>query len=294
MKRTTRIAAGTTAAAAIAVAGIVGVVTGASADTVTSAALASTTDATGTTDGTTVRPDRPDPATVPYFGVHLRPSADGVVVRRLVSGGPAETAGIKAGDVITSINGVALTERDSLRDALDGVVPGDTVTVVVDRDGASKTISVTTGSQADRPTAAEIPYLGARPERPMDGTGVPRSFTVGVVDAGSPAEAAGLKVGDVITSVNGTAVSDPRDAMNAVHDLAPGDTLSLGVTRDGTTMTLTVTLGSQADAPHHPRGGHGGFRGGMGGGMGDGPRGGMGGGNQAGPPPAADATGLGA
>jgi S1-C subfamily serine protease len=167
------------------------------------------------------------------------------------------------------VNGVAVTERSLIRDAFDGVSPGDEVTVVVDRDGTSKSITVTTASQADRPAADEIPYLGARPERPMDGTGTPpTSFTVGVVDAGSPAETAGLKVGDVITSVNGTAVSDPRDAMNAVHDLAPGDTVSLGVTRDGTTLTLTATLGSQADNPNEPRGPRGGGMGDrMGGGM---------------------------
>lgn len=260
MKRTTRIAALTTAASAIAIAGVVGVVTGASADTAVNPAVATTADAS---DAATC-PNRPDADTIPYVGVHLRRTADGLVVRSLVSGGPAETAGIKVGDVIVSVNGVEITERGSIRDAFDGVSPGDKVTVVVDRDGASQSIVVTTGSQADRPTADEIPYFGARPERPMDGSGPPALFTVGVVDAGSPAEAAGLKVGDIITSVNGTAVSAPRDAMDAVHDLAPGDTVSLGVTRDGTTLTLTVTLGSQADNPDHPRGPH---PGGMGRGM---------------------------
>lgn len=301
MKRTTRIAAGATAASAIAIAGVVGVVTGASADTTVSPSVTTTTDSS---NGTATRPARPDPATVPYVGVHLRLTTDGLVVRSLVPGGPAETAGIKAGDIIVSVNGVAVTERALIRNAFERVSPGDKVTVVVDRDGTSTSITITTGSQADRPAAADIPYLGAHPERPMDGTGTPpTSFTVGVVDAGSPAEAAGLKVGDVITSVNGTAIAEPRDAMDVIRDLAPGDTVSLGVTRDGATLTLTVTLGSQADAPDRPRGPRGGFAGGMGGGMGDQVRdrmgdrmgGGMGGGMGGlhdGQPLATDSTGT--
>jgi serine protease Do len=66
---------------------------------------------------------------------------------------------------------------------------------------------------------------------------------VSSVDAGSPAEKAGLKQGDVITQYNGKEVADNNQLRNAVASTLPGTTVPLTVLRNGRTETLNATVG---------------------------------------------------
>ena len=79
-----------------------------------------------------------------------------------------------------------------------------------------------------------------------DGEGV----LVREVQSGSPAEKAGVKAGDVITSLNGErvhSIGDLREKLSAKHD-DKGQTVKLGVLRNHSEVTLTVEL--PAPAPH--------------------------------------------
>src|ERR1700722_4267021 len=60
----------------------------------------------------------------------------------------------------------------------------------------------------------------------------------------SPAAAAGVKSGDVITTVDGETVADPHDLARRIAALGPKKTAKLSITRNGSPMTLDVTLGS--------------------------------------------------
>lgn len=62
---------------------------------------------------------------------------------------------------------------------------------------------------------------------------------------GSGADAAGLQAGDVITSLDGKAVSQASDVGNIVTSRKPGDKLELKYERNGESRTVTVTLGSK-------------------------------------------------
>ena len=62
--------------------------------------------------------------------------------------------------------------------------------------------------------------------------------------AGSPADKAGLKDGDVIVAVDGDAVDAEHDLSTRILPHVPGDTVSLSVVRDGRTMDISVTLGT--------------------------------------------------
>jgi S1-C subfamily serine protease len=59
---------------------------------------------------------------------------------------------------------------------------------------------------------------------------------------GSPAANAGLKPGDVITAINGTAVSSTNAFINAIDGYSPGQTITLTVQRGGRTLNIKVTL----------------------------------------------------
>ena len=63
----------------------------------------------------------------------------------------------------------------------------------------------------------------------------------------SPAAAAGLKDGDVITAVNGEAVADSHDLARKIAALGPKKDAELTIVRNGSTETVKVTLGSLSD-----------------------------------------------
>jgi 2-alkenal reductase len=65
------------------------------------------------------------------------------------------------------------------------------------------------------------------------------------VEAGSPADKAGIKQGDVVTSIGGTTVDEEHPLATALLSHKIGDTVQLTVTRDGQTETLTATLGQR-------------------------------------------------
>ena len=60
----------------------------------------------------------------------------------------------------------------------------------------------------------------------------------------SPAAAAGVKSGDVITAVDGETVADPHDLARRIAALGPKKTVKLSIIRNGSPMTLDVTLGT--------------------------------------------------
>jgi putative serine protease PepD len=89
---------------------------------------------------------------------------------------------------------------------------------------------------------------GERIERPFLGVTSapsPAGAEIQGVTPGSPAQAAGLQAGDVITGVDGTPVQDPDDVSQAVSGLEPGDEVEIEVSRGGVTRTFDVELGTR-------------------------------------------------
>ena len=78
--------------------------------------------------------------------------------------------------------------------------------------------------------------------------GIPAGAAVQAVSDDSPAAKAGLQAGDVITSVNGTEITGSSDLVNLVSEAAIGDTLTMTVYRQGSTIELTVTVGEQVQS----------------------------------------------
>jgi serine protease Do len=77
----------------------------------------------------------------------------------------------------------------------------------------------------------------------------------------SPALAAGVKAGDIITSVNGEAVADPKELARKIAALGPKKHVDLGIIRDGSSQSIGLTLGTmpgekeaKAEAPSQPEG----------------------------------------
>jgi Do/DeqQ family serine protease len=74
----------------------------------------------------------------------------GVVVYEVGPGSPADRAGLKSGDVITSFNGVAVTDSNTFRNQVASTAPGTGVTLTVLRDGREQQLRATLGEFAPR------------------------------------------------------------------------------------------------------------------------------------------------
>jgi putative serine protease PepD len=75
-------------------------------------------------------------------------------------------------------------------------------------------------------------------------SGTAQGALISAVTGGGPAAKAGLAKGDVVTKVDGTAVSDADSLVAAVQKHKPGDTITVTYTRSGQTRTVSVTLGN--------------------------------------------------
>jgi S1-C subfamily serine protease len=98
------------------------------------------------------------------------PVNSGVLVNEVVKGGPADEAGLKGGDtsatieganlrlggdVITEVDGEAVSGMEEVVNAVNAASPGDEMELTVDRDGETKTVMVTLGVRPD--SAEEVP-----------------------------------------------------------------------------------------------------------------------------------------
>ncbi|MGH3168833.1 MAG: S1C family serine protease, partial [Trebonia sp.] len=75
--------------------------------------------------------------------------------------------------------------------------------------------------------------------------GVAEGLIITGIDPSGPAQAAGLAVGDVITSIDGTAAVSTDQIVQLTLTKRPGDKVTIGYTRSGASHTATVTLGAQ-------------------------------------------------
>lgn len=185
------------------------------------------------------------------FGM-MRDLGQGASVMTVAKDGPADKAGIAAGDVILSVDGKEVQAGGSLGDLIAAHKVGDVVTLSVRSPGKeARDVKVTLGKKPDAETAwLGIEYTSSLARGPGfalpdGGFGAMAGVLVAQVAPDSPAAKAGMKERDLITAVEGVRVRSPRSVAEAVAAHKPGDSLTVTVTRapDGKSTDLTVTLG---------------------------------------------------
>src|SRR5439155_21391442 len=98
----------------------------------------------------------------------LKGEATGALVGEVTPKSPAEKAGIKTGDVITSVNGKKIDDARQLRLMIGSMVPGTRVKIEVNREGQKKTFDVDLAelpAGAAGPVPEACPEQGAEPEK---------------------------------------------------------------------------------------------------------------------------------
>jgi len=171
--------------------------------------------------------------------MHLAQSS-GALVSRVEPGSPAERAGIHAGDVIVRVDSMDVTSAAALRNQVGLMPVGSDVRLGLVRNGKPMTVET---HLARRETARES---GSALDARFDGVELstvpagnePAGVVISDLSSQSPAYAAGLRKGDVITNVNHQPVRSIDDLKSAVHDTE--GPLLINAAREGTELFLVL------------------------------------------------------
>jgi serine protease Do len=184
----------------------------------------------------------------------LKGQATGALVGEVTPKSPSEKAGMKTGDVITSVNGKKVSDPRELRLMIGSMAPGTKVQIEVNREGQKKMFDV---ELAEMPaTAAEqapeaSPGESAQPEKTTvfgavvvadvtddlrTALNLPKEIQGAVIfelDYASPAAQAGLREGDVIQEVNKQPVKNAKDLVALSKKLKPNEKILMRVYSQG-------------------------------------------------------------
>lgn len=150
------------------------------------------------------------------FGLDLH---QGVVISQVIEDTAAEDAGLKAGDVVTSINGAPVKSASAMRNMVGLLRVGEEMSITIIREGKKKTITAVIRD------AKDLSVSGTRINQGLAGATIEEKekggktyLTVTEVQEGSAAWQAHLREGDIILSVNRRPVQSLEDLQKLVGD----------------------------------------------------------------------------
>ena len=195
----------------------------------------------------------------------------GAIVAELTPGAPADKAGLTAGDIVLSVNGVRVKSSSELTRQVASAAPGDLLRLQVIRDGKPRTVDIRSGVRPSESQLAAGPGgsggTGPGPARsapaagqailgmmvsPLDDaarrrTGLPadvRGLIIGGVERNSDAAAKGLQANDVIMRAGDRTLAMPSDLAAVVDQArkAGRPSVLVSVWRGGRTIFLPVKI----------------------------------------------------
>ncbi|MFC1889424.1 trypsin-like peptidase domain-containing protein, partial [Thermodesulfobacteriota bacterium] len=172
-----------------------------------------------------------------YFGL---PAVQGVIVKEITAGGPADAAGMKRGDLIVGVGDRAVKDHPTYRDAIRDFSEGDVADFAVLREGARLTLDLK-GSRLTQEMVARMTFdlLGVSVADPskIDRRQRRTSPTVGVVivrvRAGSPVDRLRIRSGDIIRRVDNEEIIDLEGFWEAMRRVIDRNSLLLSIQRGG-------------------------------------------------------------
>ena len=175
----------------------------------------------------------------------------GALVAQVVSGGPAEKAGIEQGDVISEFDGKEINSSGDLPRIVASTPVDKAVTVKVVRNSKTVDLQVKVGEMEEKAEVSRVPSS----HKPLGITvqnltpdivkelGLKKSegIVVSRVEPGSPAADAGIRTGDVIQEVNRSPVKNVDDFVQKVEKTKDQETVLLLIQRGQNSLFAAVT-----------------------------------------------------
>ncbi len=187
---------------------------------------------------------------------------EGAYINEIVEESPADSAGLKKGDVIVDFNSKKIEAAEDLTNAVRETKPGTKAVIKLNRNGENKTISVNIGKNKMRmPFAVNVLHaprvmmnmfggdiegmdLMDLNKQLADYFDVPggKGVLVKEVEKDENAATAGIKAGDVITKVGDETIKDIGDIRDAIADLEEGNKVSVELIRKGKKTSVSLEI----------------------------------------------------
>ncbi len=181
----------------------------------------------------------------------------GALVGDVMKDSPAEKAKLERGDIITSYNRTPIKDPAHLRSLVAETAPGTTVTLSILREKKQEDVSLTIGELPKNVAeAAGRSGEGVRGEHALAGVTVEdllesrsgqsrhrSGVVVTDIEANSPAEQAGLRIGDVIIEINRKPIRNVQDFEQATSRLGARSSVLMLLGRGNVTIYLSINPG---------------------------------------------------
>ncbi|MHB8478522.1 MAG: DegQ family serine endoprotease [Steroidobacteraceae bacterium] len=168
------------------------------------------------------------------FGLN---ESSGALVAGVAQGSAAERAGVKTGDIITSINSVAMKDASELRNTIGMLRIGDKVEIGLLRDGKALKVTALIAERSDLETANAVDINkgleGAELHDAPDNGGV----LVKTIQEGTPAAQNGLRANDLIVGVGRTPIANTKGLKEAAKN---ANVLVLNVRRGSSVQLIQI------------------------------------------------------
>jgi periplasmic serine protease, Do/DeqQ family len=162
----------------------------------------------------------------------------GAFVSQVMPESAADDAGLKAGDIIVSVNGKSIRSFSELRAKIATLGAGKTVELGVIRDGETLTVETTLKEAAQTQTKADNLHKALAGAELKNHDAKPAGVEVATIEEGSLAARYGLRAGDIIIGVNRHKVESLGDLRKLLED-KPG-VLALNIVRDNSSLYLVI------------------------------------------------------
>jgi hypothetical protein len=209
-----------------------------------------------------------------YLGVVVE-GAEGerpkvTVVRQ---GSPAAVAGLRIGDQVVSIDAQRIATLEDIDAVLENVVAGQTLKIIVDREGKEMSFAVKLTPRTTRPAAPEDVPPATAPNRAPVGQAIMGRASLGIsvanltattqqrfnlpvqrgalitsVTPGSAGEQAGLPIGGAIVAIDGKLIETADAVVSLIKEAKPGQEVELTYYNADKLNRKTIRLGTAADS----------------------------------------------
>jgi serine protease Do len=173
----------------------------------------------------------------------------GALVTEVVKGSPAQSAGLKSGDVIVKFDGRDIGNSSDLPSQVARVAPGTSVPLIIFRDGKKVSLSLTVGEMKEQEIVAKsadggdlglaVVPVSADAAKEL-GLARSQGVVVAAVQPGSSADDAGVERGDVIVEINRIPIRTVSDYNDALVKSAKGNSLLFLIRRGPGNLFLTM------------------------------------------------------
>ena len=202
-----------------------------------------------------------------YIGVQIQPvndtaakaldlkSRNGALVANVIDDGPADNAGIETGDVIVEFDGIKIQSVDHLRNNVSSSKPDKFYNLSLIRNGKKKSfrvklakmpnddqLAMSTQSESASELGIEVSSLNRMNRQEFDIKDKDTGVLVTQIFQNTPADDAGIRVGDLITRVGSRRCSSVKQFDDLVRNSKRRGMLMLHIKRDGNAQYVTLDL----------------------------------------------------